>query len=101
MRWTSRLILMITLAVGFSAGGAVVSAPANATNMPMPYSCAHSIFGEIHDGYLWWFKLTGQRFSGGSYYNTYSVGLTGYPSGVNYIGSIEKACGRSSYLTTG
>ena len=94
-----KIMLIATVFVGICTGGIAVAGPANATMMPMPYSCGHSTFGEMHDGYLWWFKFTSQRFSGGTYYNTYSVGLTGYPVPVRYIGTVEKACGHSSYLT--
>jgi hypothetical protein len=101
MRTALSKSLVVAAAILALVVGLCPAQAASATTMPMPFSCSRTTFGEIHDGYVWWFKFRGQRFSGGTYYNTYDVGLTSYPVPVRYIGTVEKACGHSSYVTTG
>lgn len=97
MKRKFRLVLAGASVVAAVGGGIAAAIPAAAHNMPVPYSCQKSTFGEMHDEYLWWYKFKSQRFSQGTYYNTYEVGLTTYPAGVTYLGTLERACGHSNF----
>lgn len=97
MKQKLRVLLAGASVVAAVGGGLTAALPAAAHNMPVPYSCQTGTFGEMHDEYLWWYKFKSQRFSQGTYYNKYEVGITSYPAGVTYLGTIERACGHSNF----